>query len=210
MKPAFVSAGYNTKIRTFCDAGTNMILITITIELQVADASTQTESTVSYSDVSTMTDDKDDEPVVTPFYIEQIKDDDKMIRFYTTFPSFQLLMICFKFLDAVASNLSYRDHPKLAKGKLHKLSALNEFFLILCRLHFGLLEQDLAHRFQISQSSVSWISSTWIYFCYSKFKELPIWPSRNTVDSNMPLAFKNLYPSIRCIIHRKNSIYIRM
>ena len=195
VKPAIVSAGYNTEIRTFCDASTN----TIIIEPQVADASTQTELTVSYSDASMMTDNKDDEQVVSPFSIEQIKDDDKMIRFYTGFPSFQLLMICFKFLGAAVSNLSYGDQLKLAKGKPQKLSALNEFFLMLCRLRLGLLEQDSAHRYQISQSSVSRISSTWIN-CYSTFKELPIWPSRNVVDSNMPLAFKNLYPSTRCII----------
>ena len=67
-------------------------------------------------------------------------------------------------------------------------------------MRLGLLEQDLAQRFQIAQSSVSRISSTWINFCYCKFKELPIWPSRNVVDSNMPLAFKDLYPSTRCII----------
>ena len=62
VKPAIVSAGYNTEIRTFCDSGTN----TTVVESQVADACTQTELTVSYSDASTMTDDKDDEPVITP------------------------------------------------------------------------------------------------------------------------------------------------
>ena len=112
MKPAIVSAGYNTEIRTFCNAGAN----TIIIESQVADASTQTESTVSYSDAGTMTNNKDDETVVTLFSIEQTKDDDKIIRFYTGFPSFQLLMICFKFLCAAVSNLSYRDHLKLLLG----------------------------------------------------------------------------------------------
>ena len=81
-----------------------------------------------YSDATMMTDNKD---VVTPFSIEQINDDDKMIRFYTGFPSFLLLMICFKFLGAAVSNLSYGDHLKLAKGKPNKLSALNDFFLML-------------------------------------------------------------------------------
>ena len=52
VKPAIVNPGCNTEIRTFCDASTN----TIIVELQMSDASTQTESTVSYSDASTMTD----------------------------------------------------------------------------------------------------------------------------------------------------------
>ena len=75
-------------------------------------SSTPTELTVSYSHASTMTNDKDDESLVTPFSIEQIKGDDKMIRFYIRFPSFQLLMICFKFLGSAVSSLSYGDHLK--------------------------------------------------------------------------------------------------
>ena len=71
---------------------------------------------------------------------------------------------------------------------------------MLCCLHLGLFEQDLAYRFQLSQSSVSHIFFTWISFCYYNFKELHIWPSRSVVDCNMPAVFKDLYPSTRCII----------
>ena len=92
VKPSIVSAGYNTEIHTCCDASTN----TVIVDLQMSDASTQTELTVSYSDASTMTD-EDDYHIITPFSIEQIKDNDKMIRFYTGFPSFQLLMVFFNF-----------------------------------------------------------------------------------------------------------------
>ena len=71
---------------------------------------------------------------------------------------------------------------------------------MLCRLRLGLYEQDLAYRFQISQASVCRICSTWINFCFFKFKELPIWPTRTIIDSHMPCIFKDLYPSTRCII----------
>ena len=50
-------------------------------------------------------------------------------------------------------------------------------------LQLGLYEQDL-----------------WVNFCFCKFKELPIWPSRTIVDANMPLIFNELDPSTRCII----------
>ena len=119
VKPSIVSAGYNTEICTCCGASTN----TVIVDMQMSDASMQTE----LLRCSTMTD-EDDEHIVAPFSIEQIKDDNKMIRFYTGFPSFQLLMVCFQFLGSAVSNLSYGDHAKLAKGKSHKLSALNEFF----------------------------------------------------------------------------------
>jgi len=37
-------------------------------------------------------------------------------------------------------------------------------------------------------------------FFHCKFKELPVWPSRDIVDANMPLVFKELSPTTRCII----------
>ena len=37
-------------------------------------------------------------------------------------------------------------------------------------------------------------------FLYLQFSELPIWPSRDLVDKNMPIVFKDKYPSTRCII----------
>lgn len=39
---------------------------------------------------------------------------------------------------------------------------MNEFFFIMCRLHLGLLEQDLAYRFQVTQSTESRVCMTWI------------------------------------------------
>ena len=104
-------------------------------------------------------------------------------------------MAYFTFLGPAVSRLSYEDHVKLTKGKLHKLSPLNEFFLMLCRLRLGLYEQDLAYRFQISQTSVSRICSTWMNFCFFKFKELPIWPFITIIDSHMACIFQDLYPS---------------
>ena len=90
------------------------------------------------------------------------------------------------------------DHQKHTKGKPRKLTLLNEFFLMLVCLWLGLYVQDLP--FHVSQATVSRICSIWINFCYSKFKELSIWPSRTIVDSNMPLCFQDLHPSTRCII----------
>ena len=46
----------------------------------------------------------------------------------------KLLLACFTFLSTAVSELSYGDHYKQSKGKSHKLSPLNEFFMMLCRL----------------------------------------------------------------------------
>ena len=177
------------------EAGTNTLLV------DTSNATTQTDHeipVVTYSDASTMTEEDDNQS--TPLRIEQIQDDQKCLHFYTGFLSFQMLMVCFNFLGTATSKLSYGDQQKLTKGKPHKLTPLNEFFLMLVRLRLGLYEQDIAYRFQVSQTTVSRICSTWINFCYCKFKELSIWPSRTIVDCNMPLSFQDLYPSTRCII----------
>ena len=85
-------------------------------------------------------------------------------------------------------------------GRPHILTPLNEFFLTLCRIRLGLLEQDLAIRFQVSQPTVSRIVMGWINLLYVKFKEVPIWPSREAVNKFMPITFRMLYPTTRCII----------
>ena len=95
------------------------------------------------------------------------------------------------------------------EGRRRSLSPMNQFFLTLCCIKAGLFEQDLANRFQISQSTVSRIITSWINFMYAKFKEVPTWPSRQVIDYFMPYQFENLYPSTRCIIDA-TEIYIQM
>ena len=44
---------------------------------------------------------------------------------------------------------------------------------------------------------------------FFKFKEIPIWPSRQSVDYDMPDCFRSLYPTTRFIIDA-TEIYIQM
>ncbi len=62
------------------------------------------------------------------------------------------------------------------------------------------MEQDLADRFGVSQSTVSRITNTWINFLYLQFKEIDLWPSKDVILSYMPKSFKDQYPSTRVII----------
>ena len=54
-------------------------------------------------------------------------------------------------------------------GRHHILPPIEEFLLVLIRLRLGLLEQDIAYRFGLSQSTVSRIITTWINFLYYHF-----------------------------------------
>lgn len=89
-----------------------------------------------------------------------------------------------------AAHLDYQNTENLGEIK-HKykpglsraLTVENEFFLVLCRLKVGLLEEDLhvSTRFGVSQSVVSQIVNAWIKFAFFRFKELDIFPSREIV-----------------------------
>ena len=81
------------------------------------------------------------------------------------------------------------------------LPPMEEFFMTLLRLRLGLMEQDLAHRFGVSQSIVSRVTTTWINLLYLKLKEIPIWMKKKCVRSTIPQQFKKQYPSTRLIFY---------
>ena len=58
-------------------------------------------------------------------------------------------------------------------------------FLMLVRLRLDLKVHDLAKHFELSQSSVSRIFSTWINYYYLRLGMLPCWPDCNTIRDTM-------------------------
>ena len=138
------------------------------------------------------------------FSLESIANDDTKVMFYTGFPSYDHLKICFDFLGPATKQLIYRDSKRVFdqsnKGRPRSLPPMEEFFLTLVRLRLGLLEQDIAYRFGVSQSTVSRIFTTWINFLYIQFRQIPLWPPKEFVCAHMPKIFKEQYPSTRVII----------
>ena len=120
------------------------------------------------------------------------------ISCYTSFSSYDHLIVCFNFLGNAVNHLKYPGTSSNAMTCLvwNRTLTINEFF----QLKRGLSELDLAYRFHISQSSVSHILTAWVNLLYKKFLEVPIWPSREQVDSLMPREFKEFYPNTRIII----------
>ena len=114
-------------------------------------------------------------------------------------------MVCYNFLGDAVHHIIYPgssvDPSSKTRMKSQRaISPQNEFFLTLCRLRCGMMEQDLAYRFKISQSTVSRIFTAWVNFLYYKFKEMPIWPTQAQVQSLIPEQFKSHYSSTRIII----------
>ena len=83
---------------------------------------------------------------------------------------------------------------------MRTLSPEEELFLCLVRVRLGLLERDLANRFNISTSQVSRIWVTWLDVLYRRLRSIPIWPSQSYVRETSPPSFKESYPNTRVII----------
>ncbi|KAJ7996412.1 hypothetical protein DPEC_G00236810 [Dallia pectoralis] len=83
---------------------------------------------------------------------------------------------------------------------MRRLQLIDEFFLYCCRSAAGLKEKVLADIFQVSVSTVCRIVITRANYLYLVFASLPIWMSRQQVQSTMPLKFWQYSPDVRVII----------
>jgi len=142
------------------------------------------------------------------FRLQNIKDNDDLIRFYTGFPDYSTLIAAYKILLESDASVMQQWNGKHCKedfsecskqGRRCKLPLVEQFFLTLVRLRLGLLELDLANRFGVSQSTVSRITTTWINLMYHTFKGIEVFPSWHIVKKYMPTIFKD-YPNTRIII----------
>ena len=181
------------------------------------DASTQTEVQMGeIDDLKSKVMELEKKLEKAKFRLDNIKHDDGRVTFYTGFPSFPTLKAFYNFLGPSVENLKYSKKQEESdilnsvenkRLRQRSLPPIEEFFMTLVRLRLGLVEQDLADRFGISQSTVSRITCTWINFLFVKLKELPLWPPRDVVRANMPHQFKAKYPKTRVILDA-TEIYI--
>lgn len=135
-----------------------------------------------------------------PFRLEDIAHDDRLVRTYTGFPSYVVLLAFFNFLGPAAHHLQYWGTKESSHSRQKKLNPLNCLFLTLIKLRLNLTEQDLAFRFGISTSTVSRYFITWICFLYNHLKEIEWCPPAEQVACTLPHAFKQKYPTTYIII----------
>ena len=143
------------------------------------------------------------------FCFSNISQGKKVLRFYTGIgvEDFQDLR---RMLGDSTDTMTYFRSPVDADhkgrdpfcGPPRKLSQDDELFLTLCKLRHDFPEADLPSRFLISQSSVSRIFRTWVLClsCSLKEEEVDIWPTREFVQSCLPEAFREKYPTTRVVI----------
>ena len=108
------------------------------------------------------------------FRYENIKRKDDLVKFYTGFPDHITLLTFYeeilesgaKVMRQWEGNRCKDSYNDVKIGCAYKLPLLEQFFMTMVRLRLGVLELDLALRFDISQSSVSRITVTWINLLY--------------------------------------------
>ena len=91
---------------------------------------------------------------------------------------------------------SNSDHKVGQKCKLQLL----ELFLVLVRLRVGLPVHDLAKRFDLSKSTVSRLTVTWVNLMYLCLKDTERFPPRHIIQKYMPKVFRVTFPNARVII----------
>ena len=130
------------------------------------------------------------------FSFEDIKDDDKMFRFYTGMLDYLTFKLLFQSFGAAVNKLVYYDsgtnsekliNPEHNKrGPKRSLTTEHELFLVLVRLRLGLSEEDLAYRASIAVMHMSRILIIWFDFLHNFFRAISIWATRLCIDETMP------------------------
>ena len=141
----------------------------------------------------------------TVFDIDNFQGSDKDISFYTGFQNYATLKLCFSILEPNLGNIIYGKYKKCNDpdnpGRPRKLSKWQEFIMVLMRIRLGLFARDLAHRFDISESTVSTVFRAWVKFLRAELEPVCIiWPSKEQIRHYMPPLFNKLYPDLVSII----------
>ncbi|XP_060569442.1 uncharacterized protein LOC132727870 [Ruditapes philippinarum] len=141
---------------------------------------------------------------VERFGTNRFSNDDSCISFYTGFPTYLSFITFFNVIQPSAKNMksAYYEASETISlaGRKRGMQLVDEMFMFFCRLHAGLLEKDLSVRFNCSVPTVSRKIITWANFLYFILADIPIWLSRNTIQTLMPEEFKALYPRTRVVI----------
>lgn len=112
-----------------------------------------------------------------------------------------MFLAFYEFLGPATERLKYWGSSGKGKRKRkRKLDPLNQLFVTLIKLKLDLPFRDLAHRFQVSEATVSRYFITWICFLYKQLTELEWFPSKQQIMGTLPSGFREKYPTTVAII----------
>ncbi|KAG8561413.1 hypothetical protein GDO81_015340 [Engystomops pustulosus] len=144
------------------------------------------------------------------FFLERFATDSSLIHFYTGFKDYSTLKVVFSTLtETEGSSVKWKQcqHEgdltvsKESSPETEGMPYIDQFFLFLCKVRQGFHDQDLAVRFNMSQTRVARIVITWAHYLYLVLGEIPLWRSRETGCQDVPECFKASYPRARVTLH---------
>ena len=148
-------------------------------------------------------------PIRKQFSWKSIRTDAKM-KFYAGIKSILFFNILFDLLRPCLPQMMYwrgvknirsSGHKKTSDTRTKKVGHKDQFLLVLMRLRLRLINEDLADRFKISQSTCSSIFATWIEILRTMLGDaLLVWLPRDIIFGNLPTLFLKKYSKTRCII----------
>ena len=137
----------------------------------------------------------------TLFRIENIAHNDSLVSLYTGFISYEVFLAFYTFLGSATENLQYwGSSGKGIRKRKRKLDPPNQLFITLIKLKLDPPFRDLAHRFQVSQATISRYFITWVCFLYKHFSEIDWFPSKRQILATLPSGFREKYPTTVAII----------
>ena len=123
---------------------------------------------------------------ISRFGIERFSTDNAKVRFYTGFTSYKLFTTFFEWLQPSAScmrSMYYVPSETVSlPGRKRNMLLIDELFMFLCRMRLGLLEEDLADRFNCTVQATSRKILTWLNYMYFVLGSIPIWPPRKDIE----------------------------
>ncbi|KAL3969288.1 phosphatase and actin regulator 4 [Sarotherodon galilaeus] len=143
-------------------------------------------------DVETLRKEIQELRVQREFGLQRFAGSDTDIRFYTSMVCITITKhLAKKSIILLVHSLRSNIFPFVFTFQRQLLQPIDEFFLFLVFLSAGLKERDLAHRFNIHQSTVSRIIATWTNFLATALGSQCIWLTREEVQAYLPEEFKD-------------------
>ena len=119
--------------------------------------------------------------LVVPFSEMFMQGNAADVRFYTGLPNSQVVKLVFDF------NQPYTKCDGL------KLSSFQQFMMVRLKVRMNSPLLDLAHRFGVSQPTVSRVLLRWLTAMDIRLSPLIRWPDRESLRAAMPLCFQESF-----------------
>lgn len=160
---------------------------------------------------------KSRELISEPFFLLRLQCEPDVITFYTGFKDYNTLKVFYLALQPTpetiwewsqALKLNNTEENTVVTGfSAQRLCLFDQLFLFLCFVRRGFLPLDMSKRVHVS--TVQTTCKTWCHYLFFMLGTLPIWPSRQAVEKQMPPFFRTTFPKTRVVLDL-TEIHIQM